>query len=129
MNKLARRSILTTRSDPDPRLDYIVTLGGDIENMSPTGVEVRYVPDRLIIEPLSFGRYLETLGGLAWGSLEEIAVTVLDDVNNETVARWIQVTVSAHRPDASNVGTHNVIMEDRQPRWDNPRLLARLKQR
>ena len=52
---------------------------------------------------------------------------ILDDVNNEVVPRWVQVTVTAPGDRAAGVDGHGVMLEDRQPRWDNPALLSRLE--
>ena len=45
---------------------------------------------------------------------------VLDDLNSELVPRWIQVLVLTHEEG-------EVLVEDRQPDWDNASLLAGLK--
>ena len=88
---------------------------------------MRYVPDKLIIDPAAFGRYLGALGTLPWESLEKVAVTILDDINNEVVARWVQVALSAPNGTHPGVDSHGVMLEDRQPKWDNPALLSRLR--
>jgi hypothetical protein len=83
-----------------------------------------YVPDRTIIEPAAFGRYLESLSAVEWDSLEELATTVLGDFNNELVARWVRVLATAPEEAYPGVGAHEVTIEDRQPEWDNPALLS-----
>ena len=130
MNTLERRSLLATTPNPDPKLDYVTALKGTIppgEEGGETTIALRYVPDKLILDPAAFGRYLEALKGPQWGSLEEVAVIILNDINNEVVARWVQVSASA--PDGAHAGVaeHGVLVEDRQPRWDNPALLSRLR--
>ena len=130
MDRIERRGILQTRPSPDPRLDCVSTLEGQV---TPTGggrratVNLRYVADRQVIDPLSFGDYLKALNGLEWESLEEVALCVLDDVNNEAVARWAQVTIIDPGDDSGDIGAHGVMVEDRQPKWDNPALLSRLR--
>lgn len=126
MNRTERRGILKTRSSPDSRLDCVSTLEGRI---GPSSVSLRYVPDKLILDPISFGAYLKAMNDLPWESLEAVALTVLDDVNNEVVARWTQVTVTTALDDAADkgIGAHSVMVEDRQPKWDNPTLLSGLK--
>jgi 7-cyano-7-deazaguanine reductase len=47
---------------------------------------------------------------------------VLDDLNNELVPRWVELTVERDAP-----LPHRVVIEDRQPNWDNPQLMARLR--
>ena len=130
MDKLERRRLLEIGKDPDPRMDYVITLAGRVppgDLASAATVEVRYVPDRLIVDSRAFGSYVEALAQGGWESLEEIAVAVLDDINNEIVARWVQVVVTEEEDAAPGVSAHSVMIEDRQPRWDNPALLGRLK--
>ncbi len=130
MDAKERRGLLATRSNPDARLDYVSALEGHIEpaaRAQRTTVGVRYVPDKLIIDPVAFGRYLGALGALPWESLETVAVTILDDINNEIVARWVQVALSAPNGAHPGLDNHGVMLEDRQPKWDNPALLSRLR--
>ncbi len=125
-----RRGLLATQSNPGSRLDYVSALDGRIASAGdakPATVGVRYVPDKRILDPATFGRYLEALGTLGWASLEEVAVTILDDINNEVVTRWVQVAVSAPDGGHPGVDNHGVVLEDRQPSWDNPALLSRLR--
>ena len=126
---MTRRGLLLTEANPDSRIDYVITLGEHTPSpgRGETAVGLRYVPDKLIVDPASLARYLRALSGLTWGSLEALAVTVRDDVNNEVVPRWLQVTVSAPEGQRLDLGEHSVMLEDRQPRWDNPALLSRLR--
>ena len=130
MDRLSRRNVLVSEPNTNMRLDYVVDLGGHIGaagDGKPTKIGLRYVPDKLVLDPAAFGCYLEFLGNEEWSSLERLAVTILDDVNNEVVARWVQITVSG--PDAATPGVdrHGIMLEDRQPKWDNPALLSRLR--
>ena len=131
MDILERRTLLTTERNPDSKLDYVVAINGviatKIEDQG-SNVKLRYVPDRTILAPSAFGRYLEALGGIEWLSLEETAAAVLNDVNNELIARWVQVSVSAPGKLHPGIESHEVLLEDRQPNWDNAGLLSRLKQ-
>ena len=124
-----RRSLLATTPNPDAKVDYVSALKGTIPpggEGGKTAIALSYVPDKLIIEPAAFGRYLEALRAKR-GSLEEVAVTILNDINNEVVPRWVQVSAAA--PEGADAGRveHGVTVEDRQPRWDNPALLSRLE--
>lgn len=125
-----RRGRLVTTANPGTKLDYVIRLegamGGKPERNGIT-VDLRYVPDRTIIEPESFGRYLDTLGEIRWESLEETAVAILDDFNNQVVARWIRVAVDAPGAVQDGAGSHGVMLEDRQPRWENETLLSHLR--
>jgi hypothetical protein len=83
------------------------------------------VPDRLILTPQSFARYIDTLQSLPWTHLEELAAAILSDLNNELVARWVQVAL--FRTDGALETNHHILLEDRQPNWNNAQLLSRLK--
>lgn len=115
-----RRARLATTENPARRLDYLVVLKGRL--VLPKGrpgddrpVELRYVPDRVILAPRALDAYLAALPP---DSLEALVATVLADLNNELVPRWVAVALAD--------GQHRVIAEDRQPNWDNPELLAHL---
>ena len=130
MDLQTRRAVLATSANPDERLDYVVALRGHAPGNPDGGaseVRLRYVPDRRILDPASFGAYLATVGGEPGESVEGFAAMVLNDINNELVPRWVQVTVSAPSDGVDGVDGHGVMLEDRQPRWDNPALLSRLE--
>ncbi len=117
------RPLLERAPNPAISLDYLTMLDG-IAAKVPVRVTVRYVPGKDILTPRSFHRYLAALGDDAKQPLEQLASTILDDFNNEIVPRWVQIRLArqgAGEPD------HHVLIEDRQPKWDHPALLARLK--
>lgn len=113
-----RRERLTTSSNPDTRHDYLVELRG--EPVAGLHLTVRYVPDRLVTTPDAFAAYVASVP--VDGTLEGLALAVLDDVNNELVPRWAEVTAERAAP-----VPHRVLVEDRQPNWDNPHLFSRMK--
>jgi len=124
-----RRALLATTTNPDGTRDYIAGLQGTVQVFGhgmPTRISVHYVPDRSIIEPAAFGRYLESLATIEWSSLEEITTAILGDFSNELVARWLRVAAIAPEEAYPGVGAHEVMIEDRQPDWDNQALLSRL---
>jgi len=130
MDILQRRGHINVKSNPDPSKEFVATLEGRMatgESRMGCRVMVRYVSDRDIIDPAAFGGYLDVLGTLDWDSLEQVAVAILDDINNEAVPRWVQVSLSALDEIATGVDSHGVLLEDRQPNWNNPSLLSRLK--
>lgn len=130
MEIIERRQLLETRANPDGTLDYIAGLKGTLQAFGhgkPTHISIHYVPDRAIVDPDAFGRYLETLAALEWGSLEELATAVLGDFSNQLVGRWVRVVAIAPEGAYPGVGSHEVAIEDRQPGWDNPDLLSRLR--
>lgn len=109
--------------NPNRRLDYVISLEGIVKNATSRKVRLRYVPDRNILTPESFARYLDGLGAMTWESHEQVAAHILNDINNEVVARWVQIVLQVSNDPAT---PHLVMMEDRQPKWDNPDLLSRL---
>ena len=133
MDLTERRALLEMHNNADRKLDCLVTLSGHLPGGRAGGgskrqaVCVRYVPDKLILEARSFGIYLEALAEIVWSNPEDLAVTVISDLNNEAVCRWMQVSVSVPELSHHAVDTHDVMIEDRQPGWDNPALLGRLE--
>jgi len=130
MDPLSRREQLTTDPNPENRLDYIITLSGDLvhgeDHEHPSQVRLRYVPDGLILRPESFATYLDRLSDTSWPSLETAASAIIDDVNNELVPRWVQVQVELEPSTEAAIHFHSVVLEDKQPKWENPELLSRL---
>ncbi len=129
MEPLERCALLVSRINPDATLDYVSGLKGKLRAFGhgeAARVKIHYVPDRLIVEPAAFGRYLEALTTIEWQSLEELATAILSDFNNELVARWVRVQVMVPEGAYPGVGSHEVMVEDRQPKWDNEALLSRL---
>lgn len=130
MDLLTRRTTLGTTPNPNSGVDYVASLAGRLTGGGPDLpqliIKVRYVPDRLIIKPDIFIAYLRTLGASHWDSMEACAVALLDDFNNEIVPRWLQVVMTAQE-DLTGCLEHEVIMDDKQPNWENPGLLSRLK--
>lgn len=131
MNAKERRSHLAGEPNPDPRLDYVVEIKAEVATAgggrAQAAVVLRYVPDRQVIKPGSFGQYLRVLEGLGLATLEALAAVILDDLNNELVCRWVQVTLSTATTVHPGIQSHAVVIEDRQPSWDNPGLLSRLR--
>ncbi len=111
-----RRGLLSPGANPDQAIDCLVRLAGRLT--AETTLTVCYVPDKLIVARAAFERYLAALGDHDWPAPEAIAVATLGDFNNELVPRWVCVIVERDR--------HQVVVEDRQPGWQNPALLAHL---
>lgn len=117
-----RRTRLEVQANPGLTLDYLSVLGANLPGKN-VSVTLRYVPDKLTLPADAFSDYLANFAIEPQRSLEELALAVLDDINNEVVPRWVQIV--AARTDPGLAG-HQVIIEDRQPKWDNSALLARL---
>lgn len=120
MTLTERRALILTQSNPNKALDYVVTLKGSDQNRA-IEVSFRYIPDKVILDTNGFTPYLQAVLDSA-ATLEEAGTTLLDDMNNELVARWLQVNLSQQKPDRSE---HLVVLEDHQPHWNNPHLKDR----
>ena len=114
------RHSLQCRANANATLDYLIAID-DCAPETDWLVALRYVPDKLIVEPAALAHYVGQLAARDDDGPEDIALTILADLNNETVPRWVEVAC-AHR----RAPRHRVLVEDRQPNWDNPALLARL---
>jgi hypothetical protein len=109
-----RRAILAPAALPPARVEYVVRM--DLEGE--TGeLALLYVPDRFTIGLEALSDYIAVVDGLNLPT-ELKAVTILEDLVNELVCRWIRVSL--------NLDGKTVILEDRQPGWSNADLLARL---
>ncbi len=83
-------------------------------------LRIRYVPDRQILAEPSLDRYLGTLGERHPGPPEALAGTVLEDLANEVVPRWLEVDLRLGPADQETV--HRIALVDSQPGWDNAAL-------
>ncbi|CCQ73041.1 hypothetical protein [Magnetospira sp. QH-2] len=122
-----RRALLECVVNPDGRLDYVVDLSGDLANFANARVSIRYVPDKLIAQAQTLSAYLHEISTMDWPNLEQAAVTILHDLNNELVPRWVQVIVTSDPARQPGIASHSVMLEERQPKWDNRDLLSHLK--
>lgn len=119
-----RREILETRPNPQTSLDYLIAIDAPA---SPERVtRLRYVPDKLLLLPDAFATYLAALTASGETPTEELALAIIEDINNEVVPRWVQVEIEngASGPEPTS-STYRVVIEDRQPNWDNPQIIAR----
>ncbi len=118
-----RRQILATRPNPRRPIDYLVELQTTLPKPlagRPTSLVLSYVPDHLILDLDSLVEYLEALADEPWETLEAAATAALDDLINELVARWTRLQLMA-----GDSPRQTIIIDDRQPNWDNPALLKR----
>jgi hypothetical protein len=123
--RAARLGLLTQRSNPRIGMDYIVALDGAVGSDGRCRVRLTYVPDKLLLEAGGFAAYLAAFDDSAAARSETMALAILDDIGNEIVPRWAQVVVSQTLGE-TGAGMQCVIVEERQPSWDNARILARL---
>ncbi|MFH1805552.1 MAG: hypothetical protein ABID63_11765 [Pseudomonadota bacterium] len=125
-----RRNLLLTEGNPGSGLDYVVTLQGTLKGSSvvfPARLTLRYVPDRLILRPDCLGAYFAEIETIVFDNFETAAVMLMEDFNNELVPRWINLRIDKQTADNKSVAHHEAALEDRQPKWNNPRLLERLE--
>lgn len=118
-----RQARLKYHGNPRSNLDYIVMLEGRIAHDG-HHIRLTYVPDKLLLAAESFEAYMDAFGAATPTMIELLAFEILDDINNEIVPRWVQVVITTRHDAGARPQT--VIVEDRQPNWDNPRLLAQM---
>jgi len=116
-----RRALLITRRNPNPAHDYLCDLSTRLDRYE---ISIRYVPDKDLAQLEDLTAYFDAVFTHPDTSPEAFASLLLDDFNNELIPRWIQITLSLNSSDPM---THRVILEDRQPNWDNAYLIQRLK--
>ena len=116
-DRLARRARLAVRPNPDPGHDYLVEFAAPLAGAR---LVLRLVPDRLLATPEGLAAWLAALP--AEPAPEALALAVLDDLNDVLVPRWVSVSLTGQ-----GALRHRVVIEDRQPGWDNPALIARLR--
>jgi 7-cyano-7-deazaguanine reductase len=119
-----QRPLLTIHPNPGSHLDYVVELTGTVATGT---VTVRYVPDRWLLDSQAFHNYLENLKNSNIETPEATGIAILDDFNNEVVPRWLQVTLALPGGDGTARAEHRILLEDRQPNWDNLPLLSHLR--
>jgi len=114
-----RRALLRTAPAPQPRHDAVVILENDGLGAS---LRVRYVPDRDVLVPESLAQYVRVLVDMTFASFEETAQTILEDINDQVIPSWVEVTLRQ----TGDGMHHEVRIEDRQPGWHDRGLLDRL---
>ena len=120
-------SMLRWRRNVRPDLDYVASLS-EPSALRGFAIVLRYVPDKLLIEPTSLTEYLAkyraSAGADAATHPETVALALLDDINNDIVPRWVQITVRSVADGPAPAEC--VVLEDRQPNWANAAILATL---
>lgn len=130
MDILERRQLLMTKRGPGGVSEYISALEGTFPTEQETltiNVLLRYVPGTDVLIPTSFANYLHKISTLDWPTHEGLAAAIRDDAMDVLIARWVQVVLTAEGEPGEPVHRQRVILEDRAPKWDNAKLLARLE--
>ena len=126
-----RRKLVCTKDNPDSSHDYLCELRRQIsinrhkDNEHRVELVLRYVPDKLVLDTFEMEPYFEFISELDWHSLELIALDILEDINNEVIPRWVQVS-SAFRARREDAISSEVTVEDHQPDWENTYLMNRI---
>jgi hypothetical protein len=119
---ISPESLLKSRANPRIGLDYVVAHAVPL-TASGSRISLRYVPDKLLVDERSLAAFLASLAKAGPGAPEVTALAILDELNNEIVPRWVQIAVSGGD---GGQPAQTVIVEDRQPNWENPGFLERL---
>lgn len=126
-----RREQLAFSPAPASNRDYITTLRGQLDgaafDLKTIHLEVRFVPDRYVVSANHFNAYLAHLNTWPFDTLESLCAALRDDFANVLIGKWTQVTVIGESINKHGCQEQQVVMEDRQPKWNNTTLLDRLK--
>ena len=82
--------IIDVTSIPDGRKNWVIS----VEINEPIYLKVCFVPDKLIADHVSIKNYLARVLTQAWPSPEEMILTIIEDINNELVPKWVEVFYS-----------------------------------
>ncbi|HPF46009.1 MAG: hypothetical protein KDF58_09795 [Alphaproteobacteria bacterium] len=99
--------IIAVTSIPDGRKNWVIS----VETNEPTYLKVRYVPDKLIADHVSIKNYIANSLTQTWSSPEKMILTIIEDINNELVPKWVQVFYSKNGV--------SITIEERQPGLEN----------
>jgi len=124
-NRVARQESIATHPLPDATVEFLCNLECRLATVDAT-IRLTYVPYKSVLSADGFAAYLKELPkpGNAANVLERYAAMMLDDLNNELVPRWLQLVLTRQRDDGT---VQRVLVEDKQPRWNNKVLLARAR--
>lgn len=114
------RSMLVSQKNPEARRDYLIRFSHEIGSVQ---IQIGYVPDRLVLGGDCMPGYLEGLVAIPDLTPEALGRTLLDDLLNELVPRYVRVLLRVTGPQSF---IHEVRLDERQPKWDNDRLISQL---
>ena len=138
MDTLTRRQLMVLSSNPDETIDFLVSLSGQVKQplwystehspIKSIAIRICYVPDRLILEETSLPIYLDGIRTEKFSNKEQAGITLLNDLNNELVPRWLRVTLTSMNEIHGYPHTYEVCFQDSQPNWNNSKLLSGYQQ-
>lgn len=122
-NRVARQESIKTHPLPDDTVEFLCNLESHLATINAT-IRLTYVPYKSVLPADGFAAYLKELPQPDDVAivLESYAAMMLDDLNNELVPRWLQLVLTRQRDDGT---VQRVLVEDKQPRWNNKVLLDR----
>ncbi len=119
------RDILSSSPNPHRHKSYVVAITQEITlNQQAYLFGLRYIPDKILLDHQGLANYLEQMLANAPPEAESLAHDILEDVSNEIIPKWIEVNlVQEENKFGQNI---RITIEDRQPHWENDKLLNRL---
>lgn len=112
------KAIFEKNKNPLPHLDYLVELNYNHQYADKI-ILIRYVPDKDVLTQKTFEDYCRVLNSQD-NTPEVLTRQILTDFNDQILPRFIQITVGTKKGE-------QIILEDRQPGWDNLNFLRRLR--
>ncbi len=121
--RVARQERILTIPLPDAKVEFLCNLDGTVTAIGAV-IRLSYIPYKSVLDGDGFAAYLKDLPAPdnAASAMETVAAVILDDLNNELVPRWLQLVLTREHPDGT---VQRVLVEDKQPRWDNKTLIGR----
>lgn len=117
-----RQGVLGTLPNPHQLQDYLVQHDSSITAAGRVlKICIRMVPDKDIAQNTSLNDYLKTFAH-SDVPLETLASHILEDLLNTLIPRFLHIEL-IHEQDGQ---LHRIVMEEKQPKWSNTALLARL---
>ncbi len=119
-----RRQSLIVGPSPAGKQDFLIQLeqllwlgSGSVH------LVLRYVPNEDILDAASLETYTEQYKNFPSDQLETLVAMLQEDLSNILIPRFLHIELAAS---TANVA-HRVVVEERQPGWDNTALIARMK--
>jgi len=126
----ARRNLIRIVPSRVTSHDYLIDLSIRLTRdtiSAPMTLIIRYVPDRDLIDDDAMHEYWRFIEAAAWSCASDMALAILEDLNNELIPRWVQVQLR-NESKADYLQGMMITVEDRQPGWHNQYLLSRIGQ-
>ena len=127
-NKVWRQSHLEVSPAPKSMVAYVCSIaynGDSNENGLSLHVFLHFIPDCFTLSHQQLKKHiLFCIPMLAHCNLNEYMLCLLDDLNDILIPKWLQLSVQMRQE--NNHLVESFLIEDRQPRWDHPSLLARI---